>query len=102
MAKKLKKRGPGRPKGARKRKVVKHYLASNCCPRCGSTDRDNYSRRIVQGPGRHGDNHPDPDRRGERYTRKMSRLTRCRNCGAWREDIEYEYAGQKVLLAEPI
>jgi len=68
----------GRPKGPSEKPPVNTVEPSRC-PKCGSTERENYFGRTVQ-------EHAGLDPDGNPYTLIVRRRTRCARCGQVRID----------------
>lgn len=89
---------PGRPQGARNFKAAEVVIEPSRCPECGSCCRDRYTQtRTKVWPCKLHKN-------GREYTRKVSRLTRCLTCGAYRREVSYEFHPQDVeaVKAPPV
>ena len=78
----------GRPKGAKTEPRPTVAAAATACPKCGSTDRVNYSNHREQA-------HAGTDPVYGDYTHTVWRDTRCHSCGQVRTDRTREHRGGK-------
>ncbi len=87
-------RGRGRPIGARTEVKPVVTVESSRCPSCFSTERAAYSNTC---PRELSGQTPD----GKPFSRVIWRHTRCLKCGSSRIDKFYEFDGQERLWQSP-
>ena len=90
---KRRKKHPGRPQGAKTRKLPSVDVHPSRCPGCGSTSRGKYSQalRMVL-------HAPQQTQNGFKFDEMVYRVTQCRKCGKFRKDVFFEFSGEETEL----